>query len=71
VNSLEAAAAAGLPTPVERTAGGFDDLQCTGDPGAVARLQPFGGDGVAPRQFNMQRLDAIAFQPPANRVADL
>ncbi len=55
----------------QRTAGGLDDLQRTGNAGAVARLQPFGGDGIAPRQFGMQRLDAIAFQPRANCVADL
>src|SRR3954471_20337935 len=32
-----------LAMPVgQRTAGGFDDLQCTGNPRAVARLQAFG-----------------------------
>src|SRR5665213_1627021 len=31
--------------------------------GVRARLQAFAGDGIAPREFRMQRLDAVAFQP--------
>ena len=53
----------------QRTAGGFDDLQRAGNPRAVARLQAFGRDGIAPRQFGMQRFDTVAFQPGANGIA--
>ena len=38
-------------------------FQRTGNAGAVARLQAFGGSRIAPRKFGMQRLDAVAFEP--------
>ena len=53
----------------QRTAGRLDHFQRAGDAGAVARFQAFGAGGIAPRQFRMQRLDAVALQPRAHAFA--
>ena len=55
----------------QRTRGRLDHLERAGDAAAIARLQAFGGCRIAPRQFGMQRLDAVALQPRADAVADL
>ena len=55
----------------ERAAGRLDDFERACDAGAIARLQPFGGDGIAPRQFRMQRLHAIAIEPRAHALSHI
>jgi len=48
-----------------------DHFQRTRDAGAVTRFQAFGACRIAPRQFRMQRLDAVAFEPRAHAFAYL
>ncbi len=55
----------------QRTRGRLDHFERAGDAAAIARLQAFGGYRIAPRQFGMQRLDAVALQPRAHGFADL
>ena len=54
----------------QRTPGGLDHFERAGDAGAIARLQAFRAGRIAPRQFGMQRLDAILFEPGAHAVAN-
>ena len=49
----------------QRAPGRLQHLERARDAGAVARLQR-SADRIAPRQFGMQRLDALALQPRAH-----
>jgi hypothetical protein len=53
----------------QRTPRGLPHFQCPRDAGPVARLQAPGGTRIAPRQFRMQRLDAVPFQPRTHALA--
>ena len=53
----------------QRPPGGLDHLERARYACTIARLEPLGGNRIAPRKLRMQRLDAVAFKPSAHRFA--
>ena len=54
-----------------RSPGRQNHFKRAGDAGAITGHQPRRGGRIAPRQFGMQCLDAVACEPSSHLIADL